>query len=489
MGRKIQHNNIVTDELLAQCNKENIELGNDFLDYLRSVDRSPNTINAYRRDLYIFWVYLLQHCDNKFFIDLSKRDIARYQSFCLTEYKWSPARMRRVKSTLSSLSNYVEAILDDEYENFKPIIRKIENPSNEKVFTKTVLSDEQVQGMLDYWVEKGKYDKACILALAAFSGRRKSELPRFKVSYFDDENIIYGSLYKTPEKIQTKGRGSRGKMLVVYTLAKPFKPYFDLWMNYRKEHGIESEWLFPKKVNGEYIDEPMDSSTLDSWADTFSKHLGEDFYFHSLRHFFTTSCYQTTPWNEGAYSCAIRQYSSVGKLNGYNGHLDLNKAYFDKAQWKKYASKTGVISSISSIVRPITKPVASKPVTSSTSSIIKKGQTEANKFAGCNIIVDGIRGIETKKAAVKVVQTGLNKDYGAGLTVDGIWGFATDAAFGSHYVKVSECQWMVTALEILCLLKGKNPKGVEYPGVFGQGLKKACGTSKAVKKTFKDLCS
>lgn len=102
MGRKIQHNNIVTDELLAQCNKENIELGNDFLDYLRSVDRSPNTINAYRRDLFIFWVYLLQHCDNKFFIDLSKRDVARYQSFCLTEYKWSPARMRRVKSTLSS---------------------------------------------------------------------------------------------------------------------------------------------------------------------------------------------------------------------------------------------------------------------------------------------------------------------------------------------------------------------------------------------------
>ena len=101
MSRKIQHNNIVTDELLAQCNKENIELGNDFLDYLRSVDRSPNTINAYRRDLYIFWVYLLQHCNNKFFIDLSKRDVARYQSFCLIEYKWSPARMRRVKSTLS----------------------------------------------------------------------------------------------------------------------------------------------------------------------------------------------------------------------------------------------------------------------------------------------------------------------------------------------------------------------------------------------------
>ena len=290
MGRKVQHNNIVTDELLAQCNKKNIELGNDFLDYLRSVDRSPNTIDAYANDLKIFWVYLLQHCDNKFFIDLSKRDISKYQSYCLTEYKWSPARMRRVKSTLSSLSNYVENMLDDEFEDFRPIVRKIENPVNEKVFTKTVLEDEQLEKLLNILVDKKKYDKACMLSLAMNSGRRKSELPRFKVSYFDDENIIYGSLYKTPEQLRTKGRGSRGKMLTLYVLSKPFKPYLDLWMNYRKENGIESEWLFPKKVNGEYIDEPIEAKTLDSWADTFGNILGVDFYFHSLRHFFTTAC-------------------------------------------------------------------------------------------------------------------------------------------------------------------------------------------------------
>lgn len=290
MGRKVQHNNIVTDELLSQVNKENIELGKDFLDYLRSIDRSPNTIDAYANDLKIFWVYLLQHCNNKFFIELSKREISKYQSYCLTEWKWSPARMRRVKSTLSSLSNYVESMLDDEFENFKPIIRKIENPVNEKVFTKTVLDDSQLEELLDILVEKGKYDKACMLSLAMNSGRRKSELPRFKVSYFNDENIIYGSLYKTPEQIKTKGRGSRGKRLTCYTLSKPFKPYFDMWMNYRKENGIESEWLFPKKVGGKYIDEPMESKTLDSWAETFGRLLGVDFYFHSLRHYFTTAC-------------------------------------------------------------------------------------------------------------------------------------------------------------------------------------------------------
>lgn len=48
--------------------------------------------------------------------------------------------------------------------------------------------------------------------------------------------------------------------------------------------------------------------------------------------------YQATPWNEGAYSCAIRQYSSHGRIKGYNGNIDLNKFYGDAAAWKKYAN-------------------------------------------------------------------------------------------------------------------------------------------------------
>lgn len=46
--------------------------------------------------------------------------------------------------------------------------------------------------------------------------------------------------------------------------------------------------------------------------------------------------YQDSPWNEGAYNCAIRQYSSAGRLAGYNGNLDLDKAYMDADGWAKY---------------------------------------------------------------------------------------------------------------------------------------------------------
>lgn len=51
--------------------------------------------------------------------------------------------------------------------------------------------------------------------------------------------------------------------------------------------------------------------------------------------------YQDQPWNEGAYSCAIRQYSSAGRLTGWNGNLDLDKFYGDANAWRKYACASG----------------------------------------------------------------------------------------------------------------------------------------------------
>lgn len=51
--------------------------------------------------------------------------------------------------------------------------------------------------------------------------------------------------------------------------------------------------------------------------------------------------YQDTPWNEGAYGCIIRQYSSSGSLPGYSGPLDINKFYGDAATWNAYAHCDG----------------------------------------------------------------------------------------------------------------------------------------------------
>lgn len=283
MARSTVYNQITTPELIEQINEENITLMNDFLDYLNSIDRSLRTIESYRSDLYIFFVWNLQENNNKYFVNLTKREIAKFQSHTLNVWGWSPNRIRRVKSVLSSMSNYIENILDDEIKDYKPIVRKIESPVKEPVREKTIIPDEDIDRVLSELVDEGKYQMAVALALAAMSGARKSELLRFKVAYFTDDNIVFDALYKTPEKVKTKGRGRQGKLLHKYVVID-FKYYFDLWMNYRKEKGIESEWLLVK----ENTSEQMKVSTLDSWAQTLTKRFGVNFYWHCMRHYLCT---------------------------------------------------------------------------------------------------------------------------------------------------------------------------------------------------------
>ena len=47
--------------------------------------------------------------------------------------------------------------------------------------------------------------------------------------------------------------------------------------------------------------------------------------------------YQSQPWNEGAYDMAMFQYSSSGRLPGYDGSLDLDLFYGDRGTWGAYA--------------------------------------------------------------------------------------------------------------------------------------------------------
>lgn len=285
MGRKTKMNSITSPELLEKVNDRNKELLNDFLDYLKSIQRSETTIHGYENDIQIAWVWNLEHNDNKYFIDWTKRNIVAYQNWLLNNNENSPARVRRLKSSLSSLSNYICNVLDDEFPTYRNIINKVESPVNRPVREKTVWEDSELEKLLIDLITTENFEKACFLALGMYSGRRKAELCRFKVSDFEDSRLVCdGALYKS-SPIKTKGRGG-GKFIPCYTLAKKFKPYFDHWMMDRERRGINSEWLFPNPLDPS---DHIQISTINSWMNTFSEMTGKPAYTHALRHYFTTS--------------------------------------------------------------------------------------------------------------------------------------------------------------------------------------------------------
>lgn len=338
MARKTQMNKLTSPELLAQVNPVNKDLKDEFLGYLKAINRSEGTIKQYNNDLDIFFCWVLQYAKNKEFTKVTKRDIIAYQGWLINQNGNSPARVRRLKAAISSMSNFCENILadeDPEYAQFRSIVRKVENPVNQPVREKTVLTDEDVDSLLSKLIEKKKYEMACYVALAAYGGRRKAEICRFKVDDFDDSHLICGgSLYRS-SPIKTKGRGG-GKIIPCYTLAKKFKPYFDLWMNERNTRQIESIWLFPSQTNPE---EHLQLSTVNSWMSTISNMTGLDIYAHSFRHYYTTMLS-----NQGLPDNVIKEIQGWGDISMVAVYLDRDMSdtlemYFGeegiKAQQKK----------------------------------------------------------------------------------------------------------------------------------------------------------
>lgn len=313
MGRKTKMNAITSPELISQINPDNLQLLKEYLDYLRSVNRSDTTIAAYEGDILICFVWNLKHNKNKFFIDWTKRNVIAFQNWLINENENSPARVRRLRSSLSSMSNYISNILDDEYPNFKNIINKIEAPPNQFVREKTVMSEDEVKELLDTLIATNRYDIACLTALAAYGGRRKAELCQFKVDDFSEERLVCGgSLWKSAP-MRTKGRGKQGKVIPCYTLAHKFRPYFEMWMKDRESKGIESEWLFPDR--NDYLNH-IKISTLNSWMRILSNMTGRDIYIHSFRHFFTTMLS-----NEGIPDNVIKEivhWESLDMVSIYN---------------------------------------------------------------------------------------------------------------------------------------------------------------------------
>lgn len=286
MPRKIIQHHFNTPETLAQFNPENIKLADAYLRYLSTSDRSPSTIRAYHDDLNVIWYWNLMYNDNRYFLEWTKADIIAFQSWSLDDCQHSANRVRHLKAVIASLSNFIEDILDTEHPGFKKISHRIPNPTLVPRMEKSVFHMKDINVLLGQLTFQGQYDRACCLALAVCSGRRKSELLRFKLSDFTEERLVCnGALYKSAP-LRTKGHGREGKKIECYVLHQQFKPYLDRWLSYRERHGIESEWLFPTAADPA---KSIDYRVLNDWATAFCKHTPLPFYWHAMRHLTATN--------------------------------------------------------------------------------------------------------------------------------------------------------------------------------------------------------
>lgn len=248
----------------------------------------------------------------------------------------------------------------------------------------------------------------------------------------------------------------------------------------------------------EVLREDLTEKQRQQMHDLYKSILGRNIYSQSLRLY----CY--TKYNGKYYSDCSSSICKTAEKVGVPDVGSLNTAGMHK-NWKKVTDvviKNGIIQNPevlkvgdalmfkgSDPSRPLqightemvyeingkTAASATPAATSSKKNIIKAGQMHANNFTGAGLVVDGIRGTLTKKAGIMAVQTALNLDFKAGLVVDGEWGPKSDTALKKRSVRLGSTRYLVTAVEILLMLKGYSPNGVECPGQFGSGCAAATG--------------
>lgn len=295
MGRKTYRKKITSDELMQEISPKNVKLVNRFLKNF-DTKRSDKSVNVYRSNFNIFFCWNVENNDNKFFIDIKKSDFADFFDYAVLELRWSPSRYANMWSSLNSLSNFIENILDDDYPDFRNQVKKIEKLPKNAVRKKTVLTDLQIDNLMN-WLSNtiNKPQEALLLALAISCGARISELFRFTTDLIDENNTAFDDLFlETTDMIKTKGFGKQGEAKYKYIIKDIFMPKYKKWLPIRekimKENNQEHNYIFIKTDGS-----PATVSTGRSWIRKWEKFLTNDeesnpskkevyFYPHCLRH-------------------------------------------------------------------------------------------------------------------------------------------------------------------------------------------------------------
>lgn len=271
MGRKTEQHKYFTEEKWVKVNEINRTLTDEFMDYLTASGKSKETIKVYFNNLQIFFVWVLENLSDKSIVEINKKDIMKWQNY-MVKLSLSSSRIRIMRSSVSSLCNYIENMCDDEYPDFRNIVNKVPAPKLIHVREKTYLEENDFIIIKEELIKREDWQRLVYLCISYDSACRRGEAHKIlkNIDYDNNKtNIVVG-----------KG----GKTFPLF-FSDETKEYIKKWMDIRGNDDCNK--LFAIKKNGKVIG--VKYSTLYNWCDTFTEILNEKtgknmiVYPHSLR--------------------------------------------------------------------------------------------------------------------------------------------------------------------------------------------------------------
>lgn len=265
------YNRIYSKQKWEQVNNYNKNLMEDYLLELKAQKKSQGTIDQYRNDLRIMFIYILEELNNKEIYKLKKKHFRNYLMW-LSDKGMSNARVNRLMSALRSMLTYASDEEDYEDELEINYAQKVRGLQKEKVREIIFLTDEEIEYIYSRLIEKGKYQQALLCALMYDSAGRRNEC-------FGVEK----DFAKKDPNFTNMVTGKRNKKFRLLYRSRT-KQAYELLMQNRED---DSDALWTTKQDGKVVQASYE--TLYAWVIAWRKILAEkfepkEFNPHSFRH-------------------------------------------------------------------------------------------------------------------------------------------------------------------------------------------------------------
>ena len=271
-GRQRVYNRSYSEEIWNQVNPLNKELMEDYKMELIQNQKAKGTIKGYWNDWQIIMIYIFKNLNNRYILELSKKDFRKFSLYLTEECQVSNARHNRLMSALRSLLNYCEE--DDELEYDNNVARKVKGLKKDPVRDIVFISNESIMKLKKELIKNEEYQKATLLMLAYDSAGRKNELYQVQKECFYDENRNHTNIVV----------GKRGKKFPLLYF-EGTKECVKLYLKQRGQDDVKEMW-----VTGKQNKEPISYTTIYAWFiemnDLLEKIENKKYGFnvHSFRH-------------------------------------------------------------------------------------------------------------------------------------------------------------------------------------------------------------
>lgn len=268
----------VTKEMLKECNIENLDICQEFLDVNAQLSSETKKQYISATNQFIYWVHT--SLNDKPWNKITKRDFMRYMSYLMNR-GMSSSGLKLKKSSVSTVNTYIENVVAESEESFKTFrnfTKGLGQISKNQVYQKIAISEEEYKILIKTLRDDENY-LGCAWVSTMFSvGCRRSGCIQFKTEILNYP--IEEGGYITAHVVREKGMA--GGKFVQYLIPQEALKYIRLWIEKR---GYESEFIFTTKYGGEI------KKMSKEWGDTFCADVLSDILNRRINvHLFKSSC-------------------------------------------------------------------------------------------------------------------------------------------------------------------------------------------------------